>query len=324
MQWPALRARSAVDRRGARLPDGANRQRMTIAIVRAPWPQWAPVCPSRAQPEQRIDFMNNRHAHRIVTRRRVFCTLPALAVLASLAAALQGCVATPPAPPPAAPMPTPIEAAVRSPTCTSCEDQTREIARLKQELATREAELRDLRSSQRDQVKVLQESTREVTRAKVRLRRLATQAEAASYIAEVEVAMATLRSSLGAKATPPLMMLAQGILASTAAPFAQGNYGAAMESAAQAEQLLALVAHYEVRPGSRDRVPGEVPLQLAIPLRVNVVSPLRRQPLARSPVVDTVKKDVLVVARAYKSPWMQVETDDGRAGWVEQRRLGPR
>lgn len=268
--------------------------------------------------------MNNRHADRVVTRRRVFCTLPALAMVVSLAAVLQGCVATPPAPPPAAPMPTPIEAAVRSPTCPSCEGQTREIARLKQELATREAELRDLRSSQRDQVKVLQESTREVTRAKVRLRRLATQADAASYIAEVEVAMATLRSSLGAKATPPLMMLAQAILASTAAPFAQGNYGAAMESAAQAEQLLALVAHYEVRPGSRDRVPGEVPLQLAIPLKVNVDSPLRRQPLARSPVVDSVKKDVLVVARAYKGPWMQVETDDGRAGWVEQRRLGPR
>jgi hypothetical protein len=243
-----------------------------------------------------------------------------------LASVLQGCVATSPAPPPPAstPMPMPIEATVRSPACPSCEEQTREIARLKQELATREAELRDLRSSQRDQVKVLQESTREVTRAKVRLRRLATQADAASYIAEVEVAMATLRSSLGAKAATPLVTLAQGILASTAVPFAQGDYGTAMDTAAQAEQLLALVAHYEVHPGARDRVPGEVPLQLAIPLKVNVDTELRRQPLARSPVVDTVKKDVVVVARAYKRPWMQVETDDGRAGWVEQRRLGPR
>jgi hypothetical protein len=270
--------------------------------------------------------MNARRADPHVTRRRVFCKLPALALLVALAATMQGCIAPPAAPPPPAPkpMPMPIEATIRSPTCPSCEDQTREIARLRQELATREAELRDLRSNQRDQAKVLQESTREVTRVKVRLRRLATQADAASYIAEVEVAMATLRSSLGAKATSPLMMLAQGILASTAAPFAQGDYGATMDIAAQAEQLLALVAHYEVRPGSRDRVPGEVPLQLAIPLKANVDSEMRRQPLARSPVVDMLKKDVLVVARAYKSPWMQVETDDGRAGWVEQRRLGPR
>ena len=140
-------------------------------------------------------------------------------------------------------------ATVPSPTCPSCEDQTREIARLKQDLATREAELRDLRSNQRDQVKVLQESTREATRAKVRLRRLATQADAASYIAEVEVAMATLRSSLGAKGTPPLMTLAQGILESSAGPFAQGDYGAAMDRAAQAEQLAGTGGPLRGTPG---------------------------------------------------------------------------
>lgn len=188
----------------------------------------------------------------------------------------------------------------------------------------REAELRDLRSNQRDQVRVLQESTREVTRAKVKLRRLATQADAASYIAEVEVAQESLRASLGAKSTIPLMVLAQGLLASTAAPFAQGDYGAAMDRAAQAEQLFTLVAHYQLRPGSRDRVPGEVPLQVAIPLKVNVEGKLRRQPLDKAPVVATLKRDGLLVAHAYKGLWMQVETEDGRSGWVEQARLGPR
>ena len=58
-------------------------------------------------------------------------------------------------------------------------------------------ELRELRTNQREQVKVIQESTREATRAKVKLRRLATQAEAASYIAEVEVAMASLARGAG-------------------------------------------------------------------------------------------------------------------------------
>jgi hypothetical protein len=246
----------------------------------------------------------------------------ALATLVS--AALQGCVAPSPAPPPPAPLPVPIEATVRGPACPTCEEQTREIAHLRQDLANREAELRGLRSNQRDQVKVLQESTREITRAKVKLRRLATQADAASYIAEAEVTMETLRSSLGAKSTSPLMALAQDILASTAAPFGQGDYGAAMDRAAQSEQLFALVAHYEVRPGSRDRVPGEVPFQVAIPLKVNVDSKLRRQPLERAPVVGALKKDVLLVAHAYKRPWMHVETEDGRTGWVDQRRVGPR
>ena len=235
-----------------------------------------------------------------------------------LSLALSGCVTPPPAP-------VPLDATDREPTCPSCEEQTREvIARLRQDLANRDAELRDLRSNQRDQVKALQESTREVTRAKVKLRRLATQADAASYIAEVEVSMESLRSSLGATSTVPLTVLAQGILDSTAAPFAQGDYGVAMDRAAQAEQLIALVAHYEVRQGSRRPVPGEVVLQLPIPLKVTVDSNLRRQPLAKAPVVGVLKKDSLLVAHAYKGSWMQVETEDGRSGWVDQTLLGAR
>jgi hypothetical protein len=183
--------------------------------------------------------------------------------------------------------------------CPSCEEQSREVARLRQDLATREAELRDLRSSQREQVKVLQESKREVSRAKVKLRRLATQADAASYIAEVEVALESLRSSLGATSTVPLMVVAQGILESTAAPFAQGDYGVAMDRAAQAEQLIALVADNQVRPGSPPRVPREVLLPLAIPLKLTVDSKLRRQPRGQAPVVVVLKKDSPLIAHAY-------------------------
>lgn len=244
-----------------------------------------------------------------------------------LSSALSGCATPPPAeppPPPLTPVPVPQVATIREPTCPSCEEQNREVARLRQDLANREGELRDLRSNQRDQVKVLQESTREVTRAKVKLRRLATQADAASYIAEVEVAMESLRGSMRATSPIPLMVLAQDILESTAAPFAQGEFGMAMDRAAQAEQLIALVAHYQGRPGSRPRVPGEVPLQVAIPLKVTIDSNLRRQPLGKSPVVGVLKKDSPLVAHAYKGSWLQVETEDGRSGWVDQTQLGAR
>ena len=125
-----------------------------------------------------------------------------------LSSALGGCVTPPPAMSPPAPAPPPPEAKALTPTCPSCEEQNREIARLRQDLANLEGQLRDQRSSQRDQVKVLQESTREVTRAKVKLRRLATQADAASYIAEVEVAMESLRGSIATTSTIPLMVLA--------------------------------------------------------------------------------------------------------------------
>jgi hypothetical protein len=244
------------------------------------------------------------------------------AVVWLLGSALSGCVTPPAVPPPTVPVPR--ETMVPAPTCPSCEEQTHEIARLRQDLANREAELRDLRANQRDQVKVLQESTREVTRAKARLHRLATQADAASYIAEVEVALESLRSSLGTTSKVPLMVLAKGILESTNAPFAQGEYGAAMDRAAQAEQLIVLVADNRLPSGSPARVPRAVPLQVAIPLKVTINSKLHRQPLGKAPVVGVLQKDSRLVAHAYKGGWMHVATEDGRSGWVDQTRLGAR
>jgi DNA repair exonuclease SbcCD ATPase subunit len=144
-------------------------------------------------------------------------------------------------------------------------DRSDEIARLRQELAARDAELKELRASQREQVKAAQESTREITRARARMRRLATQADAASYIAEVEVALGAAQASAPA-AQSRLLGLAQDFLEAAQAPFAQGDYGMAMERAAQAEQLVAAAAE-RAAPGARSRVAGEVLLQVRIPLK---------------------------------------------------------
>lgn len=238
---------------------------------------------------------------------------------AALAASIVAACATPPPAPPPAPEPPPaIEPA---PACPTCDEQTREIARLRQDLAARDAELRDLRSAQREQVKTAQDSTREATRAKAKARRLATQAEAASYIAEVEVAQSALRASLPATSTSALPNLAQRILESTAEPFARGDYGAAMERAAQAEQLIALAMDNQAQPGSRSRVSGELPLQVTIPLKVAVTSNLRRDPQMKSPIVAVLKQDRALTAFSYKAAWMRVETDDGRVGWIHERQL---
>jgi len=195
---------------------------------------------------------------------------------------------------------------------------------LRQELANRDAEVRDLRAKEREQVKVLQETTREAARAKVKLRRLATQVDAASYLAEVEVALQSQRTSPGASTNAPLLALAQGLLEATAAPFAQGDYGSVMDRTAQAEQLGNVAADNQVRSGSRPRprAPGEVAFQVAISLKVTIDSNLRRQPLPKSPIVSVLRKDSPLVAHAWKGNWMRVETADGRSGWVDQAQLG--
>jgi hypothetical protein len=238
--------------------------------------------------------------------------------------ALVAACATPPPPEPVtpAPLPVPPPFAPPEPVCPACVDRSDEIARLRQELATREAELKDLRASQREQVKAVQESTREVTRAKARIRRLATQADAASYVAEVEVALEAARATPPTSQSP-LLGLAQAFLEAAQAPFAQGDYASAMDRAAQAEQLIAAAA--EGAPGaSRSRVTGEVLLQVRIPLKSRAESTLRREPAQRAAVVATLPKDTSLVAHAYKGAWMHVETEDGRFGWLPQASLAAR
>jgi hypothetical protein len=215
-----------------------------------------------------------------------------------------------------------VLATIPEPVCPICVDRSDEIARLRQELAARDAELKELRASQREQVKAVQESTREVTRARARMRRLATQADAASYMAEVEVALDAAQQSTAA-AQSPLLGLAQAFLDAAQAPFAQGDYGMAMERAAQAEQLVAAAAE-KAALGPRSRVAGEVLLQVRIPFKAKSESRLRREPAQGAAVVATLPKDTAVVAHAYKDAWMRVETEDGRFGWLQQDNLAAR
>ena len=114
------------------------------------------------------------------------------------------------------------------------------------------------------------------------------------------------------------------MIAATAVPFAQGDYGMAMDRAAQAEQLIAVAADLQGRSSSRARPPDEVLLQVSIPLRVTGDARLRRQPVRSAPVAAVLTKDAPVVARAYKGNWLRVEADDGRSGWVDPSQLGAR
>jgi len=235
---------------------------------------------------------------------------------------IAACATAPPPEPAQPPAPPPPPVVAPAPVCPACVDRSDELARLRQELANREAELKDLRSSQREQVKAVQESSREVTRAKARMRRLATQADAASYIAEVEVALGAARAATHA-AQVPLLSLAQGFLDAAQAPFAQADYGSAMAGAAQAEQLVA--AAVDATPAaSRSRVTGEVLLQTSIALKASADSTLRREPQPRAPVVAALRKDTALVAHAYKGAWMRVETEDGKFGWLPQTQLAVR
>jgi hypothetical protein len=241
------------------------------------------------------------------------------AVVGLVSLLIGGCVT---APPPAPPQPAPVVAPTSAPVCPVCEDSSAEIARLRFELASREAELRELRDRQRDQARVLQETAKQASRAKVKLRRLATQADAASYVAEVEVAIESARSMPVAPSRAPLLAIAQALLESSAAPFAQGDYGTAMDLAAQAEQLVQIVAGNTAASASGARSTAETPLDVTLRLRATIESNLRRQPGDTAASIAVLQEGTRLVATGYRSGWFRVETEDGRSGWMYQSVVG--
>ena len=233
------------------------------------------------------------------------------ALLGLLSMAAAGCVSTPQlaSQPAAAPARARLDASISGPGCSPCADQFREVERLRLEVSNRDAELRDLRSSQRDQVKVLQESKREVTRAKVKVRRLATRADAASYVAEVEVAMASLRTSAGGRSIDPRVAQAQRLLESTDAPFAQGDYGVAMDRAAEAEQLIISASGAATQRPSLARAKTESRRGVMLSTATVGGKPPGQHP-GNVRNAGTRKQNRPSVASGSRRSWMQAETGD--------------
>lgn len=240
-----------------------------------------------------------------------------IAALLGLLAA--GCAAPPPAPPAPEPVPLPHEEPPPPPPppCT-CDEPNREVARLRHELANKEVELRDLRAQHRDQLKALQESSRQAARAMVKVHRTASQAEAAAFIAEIEVLLQTKQAAPDAGSKASLIAVAEGMLQSATLSFKRGDYGAAMDCAAQAQQLLVMLSDRRVRLTSSAQRSAEVPFQVPIPLRLKTDSHLRREPRGNAKVVTVLKQSTTLNAIAYKGNWLHVEVNGGRQGWVYQ------
>lgn len=193
--------------------------------------------------------------------------------------------------------------------------QQHEIEHLKRLLAEKETQLRSLQARQQDHARMLQETTNQAVRAKVKLRRLATQSSTASTIAEVEVTMKNLQSFQNTVSESAPQAQAQYLLDVATASYTKGDYTAAMDHAAQSRELINMVANNRARKASDSRK-VTVPFQIPIVLRVRNDSNLRREPRDSAAVVGILKKDSVLTAQAYQGDWLRVQTDDGRLGWL--------
>lgn len=221
-------------------------------------------------------------------------------LLALLAWATSGCALLQPATPPASAV---------------CTEQDREIVRLQQTLAERDAEIQSLHDQQTVQAEALTQTSGEVARAAVKLRRLATQADAASDLAEVEVALQALWAETHRPRAAAQLVQAQRILDAGAAAFVQGDYGVAVELAAQSQAMIDMV-NGRRRPESAARNALEVAFKVPVMMCTRIDSNLRAQPGRTAPGLGVLQKGTPLQVHAYRGEWLRVRTEDGRAGWV--------
>ena len=197
---------------------------------------------------------------------------------------------------------------------TAPADLERRIARLELSLMEKEAQVDDLQSR-------LDDTRQEVVRAMAKLQTLATRAEAASGIAEAEVALQTLRTTPGQPPTPEGAQ-ATRLLKESSTEFDKGNYGGALYLANQAK-TLAGAARGRLSAGERGAErPGETAFALPIRLVAASRGNVRAGPGTSSRIEFAVEAGEALIGYSYVDEWIRIGDDSGRGGWIFRSLVG--
>ncbi len=187
-------------------------------------------------------------------------------------------------------------------------DMEQRIARLELSLMEKEAQVDELQSH-------LEETRQEVVRAMAKLQTLASRAEAASGIAEAEVALEPLKPGPG-QPMPPEATQAGRLLRESSAEFDKENYGGALYLANQAK-VLAGVARGRLSAGERgaartNETAFALPIRLVAAGRGNV----RAGPGTNSRIEFAVEPGDALIGYSYVEEWIRIGHEDGRGGWI--------
>ena len=181
----------------------------------------------------------------------------------------------------------------------------RRESRLELQLLERDATIADLERR-------LEEAQAEIVRAMARTPSLASRAEAASGMAEAEVALQSLRAA-GSPAEGIAQV--QALLRQGSAEFDKQNFGGALYLADQAKMLAASwrARLTNARAGSRA---GETAFSVPVRLRTTSRGNVRSGPGTGFGVVYSVEPGTLLSGHAYTDEWVRVSDASGRNGWI--------
>ena len=201
-------------------------------------------------------------------------------------------------------------------TAESISARDQRIARLELRLLEEEAQVGDLQAR-------LDDARQEVVRAMAKLQTLASKAEAASGMAEADIALQALRTAAGQGGTPEIAQ-AEQLLRLCTAEFDRQNYGGALYLANLAKGLAGSGQARLTSGGRATLRAGEV--AFALPLRLQTLGRgnVREGPGSGYKVLFTLDGGTAVVGLSYADVWVRVSDESGRSGWIFSTLVGRR
>jgi hypothetical protein len=188
------------------------------------------------------------------------------------------------------------------------------VSQLEQRLAHSELRLLEKEAQVEELQARLDDARREVVRTMAKLQSLATRAEAASGIAEAEIALEALRALPGA----PGAAEAGQLMRLSAGEFDKGNYAGALYLANQSK-AAALAARGQLSTAERGALrSGEIPFALPLKLQTTGRANLREGPGSAFAIVTTLQQATPLTGQSYVDEWVRVTDSDGRRGWIHQ------
>jgi SH3 domain-containing protein len=191
-----------------------------------------------------------------------------------------------------------------------------QTARLELRLLEGEAQVGDLQAK-------LDEARQEVVRAMAKLQTLASKAEAASGMAEAEIALQALQTAAGQLGTPEVIQ-AEQLLHMSTKEFDQQNYGGALYLANQAKNLAGAGQTRVTSSGRGALRPGEVLFALPLHLQTLVRGNVRDGPGTNFKVLFTLDAGTSLLGYSYSDVWVRVGDETGRHGWIFSTFVGRR
>jgi uncharacterized protein YgiM (DUF1202 family) len=159
----------------------------------------------------------------------------------------------------------------------------------------------------------LDEALQEVVRTMGKLQSVATRAEAASAMAEADVALQAISSS--GRDSPELRQ-ASRLMQQSGVEFKRQNFGGALYLADQAK--AAVRAHRLVSGKLNNIRPGEMPFAAPIKLRTASRANVRSGPGTNFAVSYTADPGSMLSGLSYLGDWIRVTNEAGKEGWISR------